>query len=88
MAQDPYAHDPQGLFRPNGHAEVVAPSDATDLDFLARALWVGGAGNVSVVMMDGNTVVFTGVAAGTLLPIRFSRVNATGTTATNMVALF
>jgi hypothetical protein len=32
-------------------------------------------------------VTFTAVAAGTLLPIRCSRVNSTATTATNMVAL-
>jgi hypothetical protein len=88
MAQDPYAHDPQGLFRPYGKAEVVSKSDTVDLDFLARALWVGSAGDVSVVMQDGTTVVFTSVPAGSLLPIRFSRVNSTNTDASDMVALF
>ena len=54
-----------------------------------RGLWIGGAGNVAVIA-DGDTAAVTivGVLAGTLLPIRVSRVMATNTTATSIVALF
>lgn len=73
--------------------EVVTPHDSTDLSFVTRGLWVGGAGNISVEMYDPQsvatkTLVIQGVQAGTLLPIRIERVNSTSTTATLMVALF
>jgi hypothetical protein len=68
-------------------AVAVTPSDSVDLVNMSRALWVGGAGNISVIMHSGATVTFSGIAAGTLLPIRVSRVRSTGTTATNILAL-
>lgn len=71
------------------YAAAVTTSDATNLAFPTRALFVGGAGNLSVVMAgDGGAVTFTGVAAGTTLQLRALRVNATGTTATSIVALW
>ena len=68
-------------------AIAVTPSDSTDLVNVSRALWIGSAGNVSVVMLSGATATFTGVPAGSLLPIRVSRVRATLTTAGNILAL-
>lgn len=49
-------------------------------------IYVGVTGNISVVMMDGSTVVFTAVPVG-WFPIPVRQVNATSTTATNMVAV-
>jgi hypothetical protein len=66
----------------------VTPSDGTDLTNVTRALFIGGAGNLVVIDQSGNTTTFTGVAAGTLLTLRVTRVKATGTTATNIVALW
>ena len=68
-------------------AAAVTPSDSVDLTNAAAALWVGGAGNVNVDTVDGATVLFSGVAAGTLLPVRVKRVRSTSTTATLIVAL-
>jgi hypothetical protein len=48
---------------------------------MCRAIWVGAAGNLTAVMSNGDVVLFSGIAAGTLLPIRAIRVNVTGTTA-------
>lgn len=59
------------------------PSDIT-----CDAIYVGGAGNMVVVLADGTAVTFNGVAAGSIIPIRAIRVNATNTTATNLVALY
>lgn len=73
---------------PKNNAAAVTPSDTVDLSDVTTGLWVGGAGNVVVIMNGGQTVTFTGVPAGTLLPIRVSRVKATSTTATNMIALW
>lgn len=67
---------------------AVTPHDSTDLTYLTKALYVGGAGNVAAVRADGTAVVFSGVPAGTILPIRCRRVNSTSTTATNIVALY
>lgn len=73
---------------PASFAEVVTPSDTTDLSRTSRALFVGGAGNISVEMAGGQSaVVFTGVVAGQILPIAVTRVNSTSTTATNIVAI-
>lgn len=76
-----------GLNFPAEHAEVVTPSDSTDLGVVSRSLYIGGAGNVSVVMLSGATVTFSNLAAGSLLPVRVSRVRATGTSATNLLSI-
>lgn len=67
-------------------AAAVTPSDT--LETFAAALYVGGAGNVVVVTEGGDTVTFTGVPAGTILPIRVKQVRSTSTTATSIVRLF
>jgi hypothetical protein len=72
---------------PANRAEAVTPSDSTDLTFVSRGLWIGGTGAVSVVMVGGDTVTFSGINAGTLLPVRVSRVRSTGTTATLILSL-
>lgn len=74
---------------PARSAVAVTPSDTVDIQGgqLSRGVYVGGAGNMSV-QMGGVTVMFAGVVPGNVLPIRISRVNATNTTATNIVALF
>ena len=71
-----------------GGAIAVTPSDTVSFAKPTKGLWVGGVGAVSVVMLDGSTVIFSAVPAGTLLPIRVRRVNAAGTGATLIVALY
>ncbi len=70
------------------YAEAVTPDDATYLTQITRGLWVGGGGNVNVEMSNGDVVLFSGVGAGSLLPLRVRRVLATTTTATLIVALY
>jgi hypothetical protein len=65
---------------------AVTPSDSTVYD--ARALFIGGAGNLSLMPIGGSTAVtFTGVTAGTVLPVSAGKVMA-ATTATLIVALY
>lgn len=67
---------------------AITTSDTVDFpEGVTGAVWVGGAGNVVAVMQNNLTVTFTGVTAGAVLPIAARRINATNTTATNMVAL-
>ena len=69
----------------NGAA--VTPSDSTELAGV-RALYVGVAGNVAVVMAGGASLTFVGAAAGSILPLRVTKVMSTNTTATNIIALY
>lgn len=64
----------------------ITPADATVLTPTWGGLFIGGAGNVVVTTLDGNIVTFTGVLAGTILPIVVTRVR-TATTATNIVGM-
>lgn len=73
---------------PADGASEVTPSDGSDLATAARALYVGGSGDVKIDTPNGDTVTFQDVVAGSLLPVRANRVYATGTTATNIVALY
>ncbi len=70
---------------PGQGAVAVTPSDTTKLSFVARGLWIGGAGDVSALHPDGSEVTYVGVSG--LLPVCVSRVNATGTTATSIIAV-
>ena len=74
----------------DGYSRAVAitPSDVTNFTGGAcHAIYVGGAGNVTA-MVNGTATLFAGVPVGTTLRIRATRVNATGTAATNLVALY
>ncbi len=85
---DRFSDLPTTLTAPARDAEAILPSDSTDIATLPRALYVGSAGDVAVAMAGGASVVFRNVPAGALLAIRPRRVLATGTTATDLVALW
>jgi hypothetical protein len=76
-----------GLGSPMTDGVAVTASDSTVLT-TTRAIFVGGAGNLAVVMSNGTTVTLTGVTAGSWLPLRVTKVKSTGTTATNIAALW
>lgn len=72
---------------PVTRAFAITPHDSTNFVRATRGIYVGGAGNVVVVFDDDSTATFLSVPAGLILPVRATRVNATDTTATNMVGL-
>jgi len=81
----------EGFDSPCSNAESVTPSDSVDLTYHTRGLYIGVAGDVSVEMIgeEGTTTVtFVGLLAGSILPVRVSRVNSTSTTATSIVAIW
>lgn len=63
---------------------AVTPSDSTTFD-MCLGLYVGVSGDVAVANGAGTSVVFVGVPSGTILPIRTTKVFATGTTASSIV---
>ena len=78
-------------------AASVTPSNTTDIPSVSTqdgsgnngcVLYIGGAGNLKVTTAGGDEVTFNGVLAGTFFPVQVLRVWATGTTATNIIALW
>lgn len=79
--------DVSDLTWPATSAAAVTPSDGVDLTSIPRALYVGVSGDITVDMEEtGSTILFKAVPVG-ILPIRVKRIRATGTTATNILAL-
>lgn len=66
-------------------ARAITPSDGQDQTY--RAIYVGGAGNVTVITAGGETTTFTAPPVGSIIPIETKRVMSTGTTATLLVGL-
>jgi hypothetical protein len=83
---DRFANVTGGISDPGWDAFAVTPSNSANFTATARALYIGGVGDVTVVTANGNVVTFTAVPTGTILPIRCSRVNLTGTGATFITA--
>ena len=78
------------LESPAWDAVAVTKADANLPRIGTRALYIGGDGDLAVYM-SGRTsdtvVTFTGLFAGTILPIRVDQVRD-ATTATNIIALY
>jgi hypothetical protein len=66
----------------------VTPSDSTDLGSPCNLIFCGGAGTLKVTTVGGQSITITGVTAGQILPIRATRIWSTGTSATNIAALW
>lgn len=89
MAQDPIVNEyGVGWTAPAIDAGSVTPNDSADLSKPARALYIGAGGDVKVTTEGGSDVTFTDVVGGTILPVRVTKVFATGTTAADIVALY
>ncbi len=75
-------------------AVSVTPSDTVDIpgtDTRGVCIYIGsiaGGTDIKVIMESGNPVTFKGLSAGSFLPILVTRVLATGTTATEILALY
>lgn len=85
---DKFSDYPTSLTAPARDAQAVVPDDGADLPVMPRAVFVGVTGDLSARLAGGQTVLFRNVQAGSLLPVRATGVNATGTTAAGIVALW
>lgn len=65
----------------------LTKSDAVIYAPPLQGVYVGGAGNVTIVDPYGNNVTFTAPAVGSIIPCLISQVMAAGTTATLLVGL-
>lgn len=76
-----------GAQNPALRAVDVTPSDSTVLTDV-RSIYVGGSGDVAAILAnDSVAVTFVAVPAGQIIPIAAKKIMATGTTATDIVAL-
>lgn len=66
---------------------VITPSNSTNFNIMARAIYVGVGGDISLVSSRGNAVTYLAVPQGTVLPVVALRINSTSTTATNLIGL-
>ena len=78
---------------PHSYALPVTPHDTNQLTagrdgYGPRAIYVGGAGNITCRFGDDTNVLFTAVPVGTVLRIRPTMIRDSGTTATAIVALY
>jgi hypothetical protein len=74
---------------PSFDGDPITPSDSTELPDYARAIYIGADGNVSIESLTSGTVLtFVGLKAGTILPVSARKVRSTGTTSSNLIALF
>jgi hypothetical protein len=68
-------------------AVLLVKSDVTVVP-ATRGVYVGGAGNLNVVMENGTTALFTAPPVGTTLDISIIQLLETSTTATACLALY
>jgi hypothetical protein len=78
----------RSLTSPPEDAVAILPSNTGELTHVTRAVYVGGAGNLAVLMCGGATVTLTSVPGGTFLPLRIRQVLSAGTTATGIVGFW
>lgn len=88
---DKYAHYSPNAETPSRHAVAITPADGNILADIPKALYVGGAGDITMVGVSASAgatgILFKGVPAGAILPFCPREIKATGTTATNIVGL-
>ena len=84
-AYDPFSTKVVAVDQPIRRAVAVTPHDTNDLAIVCRSLYVGGQGNVNVILAD-DTVAVVHVAMVGWNPMMVKRVLATDTTATGIVA--
>jgi len=70
-----------------GYADVT-PDDNTDLPVEAKGFYIGTGGDLELVSINGDTVVFHNLQAGLTYPFWAKRVKSSGTTASDIVALY
>jgi len=87
MQFDSFAGSGDSLVAPAKHAFPITPQANSDLPMAAKALYVGGAGDVVLRAVDSQEdVTFFNVASGTILPVRIRAIRDTSS-ASNFVGL-
>lgn len=65
----------------------ITPDDNNDISRTPRSVYIGSAGNLTVVDKEGNEETFFNVPDGSMLSIQPVRIKSTNTTATNILGI-
>ena len=88
MPTDPFAAAADSPLAPAERCFAVTPSDSQPLPIATKALFVGTGGHVTLRSVRGTAdVTFKNLPDGAVIDVRVTAVRATGTTATDIVAL-
>lgn len=86
---DNFAHFADSPQAPATRAVAVSPHDGNALSDIPKALYVGGGGDLMLRgINDSADQLWKAVPTGTILPFRAQYVRATGTSATQILALY
>jgi hypothetical protein len=66
---------------------AVTPHDTNELEYVAKALFIGTGGTLSLIAQEDTAAVSLTVVASQIVPVRAKIVLDTGTTASGIVAL-
>lgn len=76
------------LTSPAIDGQAVTPSNTSDLPHVSRAIYIGASGDIAVELVSGASVTFKSVPAGAMMPLRARKILSTGTTGSEIVALW
>jgi len=76
-----------GVGQPASYAFLITPSDTVPLNYITRAIRVGGAGDLAVKTLGGSVIIIPSVLAGETIAVRAVLVYNTSTTATAIMGM-
>jgi len=87
-ATDSQSRRPKLASAPPRNGAAVTPHDTDELTVVTSGIYVGGAGNVTVITVGGDTITFTALPVGSVISVQAKIIKSTLTTATNLLALW
>lgn len=85
---DPFSTRADSVSAPAQRARAVTPHDSNPLPDVPKALYVGSGGTITMRGSgDSTDSIWSNVPSGSIVPFRPSHVRATGTTASDILAL-
>jgi len=88
MLNDPFVSSADSPTAPDQRCFEIVPDDVAELQIATKALYVGSAGDLTLVSLQSSApVTFRNVPAGAILDIRVKKVLAASTTAADIIGL-
>lgn len=86
---DQFSYFPKTPYSPGTKAVAVVPDNTAEITDTPKALYVGSGGDIVMRGIDSTAdVTWKNVQAGSFLPFRPRFIRATGTTATDILAIY
>jgi hypothetical protein len=88
MAYDAFQQLSVSSMTPSENCFPIVPDDIAELPYLTKAIYIGGGGDLVLLIGDSQTpVTFRNTVPGSVLDVRVRAVRSTGTTASDLVGL-